>query len=75
MFVVELYEMTHDFDIVEELLILICAGRNPGRVLEVPVVFERRKAGESKRNLVRFAASYVATIARLMRIRQRAAKG
>jgi dolichol-phosphate mannosyltransferase len=50
-----------NFDIVEEILILL----SDYRVVEVPVTFERRKAGESKRNLVVFAAGYLGTLARL----------
>jgi len=55
----------HHFDIVEELLILL-SGR---RILEVPVTFERRKAGESKRKLLLFAISYVWTLLRLLKIK------
>jgi dolichol-phosphate mannosyltransferase len=36
---------------------------------EVPVTFERRKAGESKRNLVAFAISYIWTLLRLLKIK------
>jgi dolichol-phosphate mannosyltransferase len=55
----------NNFDLVEEILIKMVAGRAQGSVKEVPVVFERRKAGESKRNLATFAASYVKTLLRL----------
>jgi dolichol-phosphate mannosyltransferase len=55
----------HHFDIVEELLILL----SNRRILEVPVTFERRKAGESKRKLVLFALSYVWTLLRLLKIK------
>jgi len=61
-----------DFDIIEEILIKIVAGPAQGTVTEVPVVFERRKAGESKRKLVAFAASYLATLARLRKFREAA---
>lgn len=54
-----------NFDLVEEILIKIVAGKSRGTVKEVPVVFERRKAGESKRNLVAFAVSYLQTLLRL----------
>ncbi len=63
---------SNDFDIVEEMLIKVVAGPTQGTVMEVPVVFERRKAGESKRNLVAFAASYLTTLARLRRFREAA---
>jgi dolichol-phosphate mannosyltransferase len=55
-----------NFDIVEELLILLADKR----IIEVPVTFERRKAGESKRNLVLFAISYLSTLSRLLWIEQ-----
>ena len=58
-----------NFDIVEELLIKICSGRRAGKLKEVPVTFERRKAGESKRNLVAFAISYIWTLLRLLKIK------
>jgi dolichol-phosphate mannosyltransferase len=55
----------HNFDIVEELLILL-SGR---RITEVPVTFERRKAGQSKRKLLPFAISYMWTLMRLLKIK------
>lgn len=58
-----------NFDIVEELLIKICSGPRAGKLKEVPVTFERRKAGESKRNLVAFAFSYIWTLMRLLKIK------
>ena len=53
------------FDILEELLIKAVTHRPPATVGEVPVTFERRKAGESKRNLAEFALKYLATLQRL----------
>ena len=53
------------FDVLEELLIKAVTARPPATVGEVPVTFERRKAGESKRNLVRFALGYWSTLRRL----------
>jgi len=55
---------SHNFDVVEELLILLADKR----IIEVPITFEKRKAGESKRNLVLFAVSYLWTLARLYQI-------
>ncbi len=55
----------HHFDIVEELLILL----SHHRIGEVPVTFERRKAGQSKRKLVLFAIGYVWTLIRLLKIK------
>jgi dolichol-phosphate mannosyltransferase len=42
----------------------------PARVGEVPVTFERRKAGESKRKLVKFAFGYLSTLRKLRRFQQ-----
>jgi dolichol-phosphate mannosyltransferase len=54
-----------NFDIVEEILILLSGNR----IKEVPVTFEQRKAGHSKRNLVVFAFGYAWTLTRLFWIR------
>lgn len=55
-----------NFDIIQE--ILIRAPRlGATRIVEVPVTFEKRKAGESKRNLLQFAFTYLTTMLRLMR--------
>lgn len=53
------------FDILEELLIKAVTRQQPARVGEVPVTFERRKAGESKRKLVQFAFGYLSTLQKL----------
>ena len=41
--------------------------RPPARIVEVPVRFARRKAGESKRKLVQFAFGYLKTLKTLRR--------
>jgi dolichol-phosphate mannosyltransferase len=56
-----------NFDIIQEILIR-APRRGATRILEVPITFEKRKAGESKRNLVKFAFSYITTILRLIRV-------
>ena len=53
------------FDILEELLIKAVNQRMPARIGEVPVTFEQRKAGESKRKLVQFAFGYLGTLRKL----------
>jgi dolichol-phosphate mannosyltransferase len=58
-----------DFEVVEEILIRLTFGPAKASVMEVPVTFEKRKAGESKRNLMEFAASYLRSIIRLRRFR------
>jgi dolichol-phosphate mannosyltransferase len=59
-----------DFDILEEILIRCVTHDPPARVGEVPVTFERRKAGESKRKLVKFAFGYLSTLRKLRRFQQ-----
>jgi dolichol-phosphate mannosyltransferase len=60
---------SHNFDIVEEIIVRLCNGPLRCTVTEVPVIFERRKAGESKRNLLIFAVGYVFTLIRLLRFK------
>ncbi len=61
-----------NFDIVEEILILMNI-RNKLNIKEVPIMFNKRMYGESKRDLVKFIFSYIGTISKLKKI-QRAAK-
>ena len=61
---------SNNFDILEEILIRCVTHRPPARVGEVPVTFERRKAGESKRKLVQFAFGYISTLRTLRRFQK-----
>ena len=63
---------SNDFDILEEILIKAVTHRPPARVLEVPVTFGRRKAGESKRKLVQFAFGYLTTLQKLRKFQKAA---
>ncbi len=56
---------SNDFDILEEILIKVSVRKPPARIGEVPVTFGRRKAGESKRKLVKFMLGYMTTLQRL----------
>lgn len=56
-----------NFDIVEEIIIKLSKKTSNFRILEIPVFFDQRKHGESKRDLVKFIFSYIATIKRLMK--------
>lgn len=58
-----------DFDIVEEILIRLIFGTSKASVTEVPVTFERRKAGESKRNLPAFMLSYLGSMMTMQKFR------
>jgi dolichol-phosphate mannosyltransferase len=61
---------SNDFDILEEILIRCVTHRPPACVGEVPVTFERRKAGESKRKLVQFAFGYLTTLRKLRKFQR-----
>ncbi len=56
---------SNDFDILEEILIKAVTRQPPAGIVEVPVTFARRKAGESKRKLVQFAFGYLGTLKKL----------
>lgn len=59
-----------NFDIVEEILIKLATYNNNYRIREVPITFNKRQFGESKRDLVKFAISYIFTLYKLFRIKQ-----
>jgi dolichol-phosphate mannosyltransferase len=59
-----------NFDIVEEILLRLVCGQAQATVTEVPVTFERRKAGESKRNLMAFAFSYLHSIRKMLEFKR-----
>jgi dolichol-phosphate mannosyltransferase len=61
--------VSSDFDIVEEILIRLIFGPTKATVTEVPVSFEKRKAGESKRNLPIFILSYMSSIMTMRKFR------
>jgi len=59
-----------NFDIVEEILVKLNAGDRPLRLKEVPFVFEKRKEGKTKRDLLAFALGYMETLYKLYRIKR-----
>ncbi len=61
---------SNDFDILEEILIKAVMRKPPARIVEVPVIFKRRKAGESKRKLVQFALGYLTTLRKLRKFQK-----
>lgn len=64
----------NNFDIVEEILIKLSILAEPFRVKEIPIAFNKRQAGESKRDLGKFILSYFSTIKRLLRIKRNISK-
>ena len=59
-----------NFDIIEEILIKLSYSQPGYRIKEVPSTFEKRKAGTTKRQLLRFAFGYLATLLRLSRFKR-----
>ena len=59
-----------NFDIVEEILIKLSYSFDPYIIRELPISFNKRVAGESKRDLVKFIISYITTIRKLMQIKR-----
>lgn len=54
-----------NFDIIEEILIKLSLSKKDFAALEVPFTFGTRKAGKTKRNLLKFAVSYLGTLWKL----------
>lgn len=59
-----------NFDIVEEILIKLRFYYPDMDIREIPIYFDKRAYGKSKRDLVRFVFSYLKTIMRLKRIQR-----
>ena len=60
-----------NYDVLEEILLLMKkkAGKDKLKYAEVPISFNKRIYGESKRRLIPFIISYIKTIFRLLAIR------
>lgn len=60
-----------NYDVLEEVLLLmkLKAGKKNFKVGEIPITFNKRIAGESKRRLIPFIISYIKTMFRLIGIR------
>jgi dolichol-phosphate mannosyltransferase len=63
-----------NFDIVEEILILLVTKHKDIKIAEIPIYFDKRVYGKTKRDLFRFILSYIVTMSRLYRIKKRALK-
>lgn len=64
-----------NFDIVEEILIKLNIYTDNFRIKEVPISFNKRDEGTSKRHLMAFIGSYLKTIKKLLKIKRKASKG
>lgn len=60
-----------NFDIVEEILIRLRKKNHDIKIKEIPIFFNKRLYGESKRDLVRFIFSYLSTMYRLKKLQYR----
>ena len=60
-----------NFDIVEEILIKLSMGKSAFSIREIPFTFGRRRAGHTKRDLVAFALSYLASLVRFYRMEKK----
>lgn len=63
-----------NFDLVEEILIKMRYNTRDLRITEIPVYFNKRVKGESKRSLLVFILSYFQTIAKLWKFKTKAIK-
>jgi len=70
----ELNLSCENFDIVEEILILLFQKYKNLKVSEIPIFFDKRLHGSSKRDLLMFVFSYVATIVRLYKVKKHNSK-
>jgi dolichol-phosphate mannosyltransferase len=58
-----------NFDVLEEILIQLAYKYKNFKTVEIPISFNQRMFGESKRNLFSFAITYMQSIARLYNIK------
>ncbi len=59
-----------NFDIVEEILIRLKLKYKDLKIKEVPIYFNKRIYGESKRDLIKFVKSYLRTMVKLYNIKK-----
>ncbi|MBQ8108890.1 MAG: glycosyltransferase [Clostridia bacterium] len=60
-----------NYDVLQEVLLKLKLNNRAFRIGEVPITFEKRRYGESKRRLIPFIFSYIRTLFRLIGIRIR----
>ena len=61
-----------NFDIVEEILIKLYLSKKGFTITEVPIYFNKRQGGKSKRDLGKFILSYAHTMNKLLKMCKRA---
>lgn len=58
-----------NFDVMQELLLRLKLNDKNLKFAEVPIIFEKRIYGESKRQLFKFILSYIKTVFKLLKLR------
>lgn len=61
-----------NFDIVEEIIVKLVVNHKNYKIREVPITFNKRMYGESKRDLLKFVFSYVSTLYKLFVMKKKA---
>lgn len=64
-----------NFDIVEEILVKLCFAGARYEVKEIPSLFAQRRSGKTKRDLRKFAISYLHTLHRLRKLKREVERG
>jgi dolichol-phosphate mannosyltransferase len=60
----------NNFDIIEEIIVKLCLYNKDLKIKEVPIKFEKRVHGKSKRKLIKFICSYLKTLFKLKRVQK-----
>ena len=63
---------SNNFDIVEEILILYSIEFPDYKFCEIPIYFDKRLFGDSKRDLLKFSLSYLKSIIHLLSVKRNA---
>jgi len=61
----EVYLVSKNFDIVEEILVKLKKKKKNLKIYEIPYTFKKRMFGTTKRNLFLFSISYIFTLIKL----------
>ena len=58
-----------NYEVLQEVILQMKLRKKDFRIAEIPIEFEKRMYGESKRQLLKFIRTYIRTVFRLIRIR------
>ena len=64
-------ETSVDYDVLQEILVKMKLNNPKLKIGEIPITFEKRVYGESKRKLIPFIVSYIKTLLKLTLMRCR----